>query len=380
MSAVEHALVEHFRSVDDYRENHNKKHLLIDILAIVVCGAICGADSFVEIKTVAEAKREWLQTFLTLPNGIPSHDTLNRVMARIHPRQFQECFQSWVRATFPKFTTGHIAIDGKELSHSHDDAYDYANVRMITAWSVTHGIVLGQEVVADESNEITAAPALLNIIDVTDCHFTADAQHCQVKLTEVLIKSACGFTIGVKANQQHLYERIQALFAHQTTETAASLQTYMTTEKNHGRIERRSYAFTTNIHELGADTARFGIQGVGMVESERWIGKKYEKEARYYIHRGDAQVRAFAQYVRGHWSIENQLHWRLDVIFREDNAHLRMNHAPENMAIIRHIAVNLLTNERSMKVGTKAKRLKAACDNSYLEKVLIAPILKCKAN
>jgi predicted transposase YbfD/YdcC len=374
MRTLEQTLVEYFQTIDDYREDHNKKHVLVDILVIIVCGAICGANNFVEINTVANAKRAWFQTFLALPNGIPSHDTLNRVMARVHPTQFQRCFQAWVRASFPHLAAGHIALDGKELSHSQDMANDYANVRMITAWSVTHGIVLGQEVVADESNEITAAPALLELIDTANCHFTADAQHCQVKFTDTLMEHQAGFTIGVKANQKHLYERIQAIICRQKTSSSASLQTHTTTEKSHGRIEKRAYTFTNDIREWDTSTVWRGIQGIGMVESERWIGEKYEQETRYYIHRGSSTVQEFAQYVRGHWSIENQLHWRLDVIFHEDGAHLRVNHAAENMAIIRHIAINLLTNERTMKVGTNAKRLKAACDNQYLEKVIMTPI------
>jgi predicted transposase YbfD/YdcC len=370
MNHIEQTLVEHFRDIADYREDHNKKHLLIDILVMAVCSVLCGADSFVEIKTIADAKRDWFQTFLSLPNGIPSHDTFNRVIARIQPNAFQSCFQSWVRATFPHVTSDHIAFDGKELSHSHDPINDYANIRMMTAWSVTNGIVLGQAIVADDSNEMTAVPALLALIDVKACHFTADALHCQASITELLAKQQSGFTIGVKANQPHLYQQIQAILDYQTGTASESLQTYCCTERDHGRIERRSYAFTADICDLGADVAWHHIQGVGMVKRERWTGNRYEQETRYYMHRGTPTVQAFAQYVRGHWSIENQLHWRLDVVFHEDGAHLRINHAPENMAIIRHLAINLLTNERTMKVGVKSKRLKAACDNEYLEKLL----------
>jgi len=378
MHAIERTLVDHFGDIEDYREEHNKKHVLVDILVIVVCSAICGADGFVEIKTVADAKKEWFQTFLTLPNGIPSHDTFNRVMARINPKQFQHCFQSWVRASFPHLAAGHIAIDGKELHHSQDMANDYANVRMITAWSVTHGIVLGQAVVEDDSNEITAAPALLELIDVAGCHFTADAHHCQIKFVDILTKNQAGFTIGAKANQKHLYEGIQGLLQQQRVTQSEYLQRLVTTEKNHGRIEQRTYTFTSDIRGLDVGEGWKCIQGIGMVESERWIGDKHEYETRYYIHRGELTVAAFATYVRGHWSIENQLHWRLDVMFHEDGAHLRVNHAPENMAIVRHMAINLLTNERTMKVGTKSKRLKAACDTVYLEKIIMTPIARSK--
>jgi predicted transposase YbfD/YdcC len=376
MSHPELIMVEHFQGITDYRENHNKKHLLIDIIVMGICCVICGANGFVEIKTIADGKADWFRTFLTLPHGIPSHDTFNRVFARINPQELQACFRSWVAAQFPQLTPGHIAVDGKELSHSQDVANDFANLRLISAWSVTHGIVLGQEVVADDSNEITAVPALLKVIDITNCHFTADAFHCQVNLTEMLTKKQSGFTISVKANQKSLYESVQAILITQKETSSHQLQTYMTTEKDHGRIDIRKYSFTTDTHHLTDDTPWHCVQGVGMVESERWIGKVCERETRYYIHRGEPTVRAFANYVRGHWSIENQLHWRLDVIFNEDGAHVRVNHAPENLAVIRHIAVNFLVNERTLKVGTQAKRLRAASDNVYLEKVIRTPFSK----
>lgn len=380
MNHPELTLVEHFRSVTDYRENHNKRHLLVDIIAMAVCCTMCGADGFVEIKTVADAKRDWFQTFLKLPHGIPSHDTFNRVLARINPQELQRCFRSWVAAHFPHLTPGHVAVDGKELSHSQDGENDFANLRMISAWSVTHGIVLGQEVVADDSNEITAVPELIKVIDLTNCHFTADALHCQVNLTELLTANHSGFTIGVKENQKTLYGHVQSLLDTHKEVTTPQLQTYTTMEKDHGRIERRTYSFTTAIQQIVADTVWHRVEGVGMVESERWIGSKYERETRYYIHRGNPTVKAFADYVRGHWSIENQLHWRLDVIFNEDGAHIRVNHAPENMAVIRHIAVNLLVNERTAKVGTQAKRLKAACDNNYLETIIRTPFSNIRSH
>lgn len=370
MSYPERTLVEHFRGVTDYRENHNKKHLLVDIIAIAICCTICGADGFVEIKTIADGKREWFQSFLELPHGIPSHDTFNRVFARINPQELQQCFRSWVTANFTPLTPGHVAVDGKELSHSQHDEHDFANLRLISAWSVTHGLVLGQEVVADDSNEITAVPALMKVIDLKDSHLTADALHCQVNLTETLTEKQAGFTIGVKANQEDLFTRIKTLLQTQKERNTAQLQTYTTTEKNHGRIERRTYTFTTDVQHIVTNTRWHCVQAVGMVASERWIGSTYEQETRYYIHRGEPTVDAFARYVRGHWSIENQLHWRLDVIFNEDGAHMRVNHVPENMAVIRHIALNFLVNERTLKVGTKAKRLRAASDNVYLEKII----------
>lgn len=370
MKQPELNLVEHFRSIRDYRENHNKQHLLVDIIVVAVSCVICGANNFVEIQTIGNEKIDWFRTFLSLPNGIPSHDTFNRVFARINPEELRTCFLSWVRATFPTAETQHIALDGKELHHSQDSNNDFANLRMISAWSVDQGIVLGQAIVDDDSNEITAAPQLLKMIDITGCHFTADALHCQTNLVQTLTNGDASFTIGVKANQKALYQPIVDTFAQLKQIPNASLQVYKTVEKNHGRIETRTYSFTSDLSRLTTLDAWYGIENIGMVESERRIGKKIEQETRYYINRGDTQVESFSAHVRSHWSIENRLHWRLDVILNEDGAHIRVNHAPENMAIIRHIALNLLTSERTMKVGTQAKRLRAACNNQYLEKII----------
>src|SRR6266496_3311684 len=246
-----------------------------------------------------------------------------------------------VRATFPGQETQHIALDGKELHHSQDGADDFANLRMISAWSVDHGIVLGQAIVADDSNEITAVPQLLKTIN-----------------------------IGVKAKQKALYQSIVETFTQLKQLPDALLKLYTTTEKGHGRLETRTYYFTNDLSRISTVGSWDGIENIGMVESERRIGDKVEQETRYFINRGDTRVQDFSNHVRSHWSIENNLHWRLDMIFNEDGAHLRVDHAPENMAIIRHIAVNLLTSERTMNVGTQAKRLRAACSNQYLEKVI----------
>jgi predicted transposase YbfD/YdcC len=363
-------LVDHFSSIQDYRENHNKKHLMIDIIVVAVCSVICGANNFVEIQTIGIEKLDWFRTFLLLPNGIPSHDTFNRVFARLNPNELRSCFLEWVRATFPDTHTHHIALDGKELHHSQDGENDFANLRMISAWSVDHGIVLGQAIVDDDSNEITAVPHLLKTIDIAGCHFTADALHCQTRFVKMLTEGDATFTIGVKANQKALYQPIVETFAQLKQLPQASLQVHQTIEKDHGRLETRTYSVTTDLSRITTRDSWNGIESIGMVESERVIGKKIEQETRYYINRGAADVQTFSVHVRSHWSIENKLHWRLDVIFNEDRAHIRVDHAPENMAIVRHIAVNLLTSERTMKAGTQAKRLRAACSNQYLEKVM----------
>jgi predicted transposase YbfD/YdcC len=369
MDRPELSLVTHFSIVPDYRENHNKQHLLVEILVMAVCGAICGANAFTEIAVIATAKKEWFQSFLTLPAGIPSHDTFNRVLARINPRAFQRCFAAWVQATFPQIAPQQIALDGKESHHSMDPADDYANLRMISAWAVEYGIVLGQVAVDDTSNEITALPTILELVDAHDCDITADALHCQTDTVQTIRSADAHYTIGVKANQKTLYQDIRTTFATLRTDDQPPLPTYETIEKGHGRIETRRYFLTDDLSRLSTRSAWADLQSIGMVESERQIGAQISRKTRYFISSRDANVHQFATRVRGHWQIENQLHWRLDVIMNEDDAHIRVNHGPENMAVLRHMAINLLKQEPS-KLSLQSKRLRAACNNEYLEKVI----------
>ena len=369
MERPELTLVTHFSSIPDYRENHNKEHILVEILVMAVCCTICGANGFTEIAVIANAKKAWFQTFLTLPAGIPSHETFNRVLARINPKAIQRCFIAWVQATFPSIDPQQIALDGKETHHSMDPDNDYANMRMISAWAVAQGIVLGQVVVDDTSNEITALPAVLDIVDVHGCDITADALHCQTDTVEDIRAAEAHYTIGVKANQKTLYQDIMTTFTTLHADDQPHLPTYKTIEKGHGRIETRQYWVTDDLSRLSTRDAWDGLQSIGMVATERQIGAHIEHKTRYFISSRDANVRQFATRVRGHWQIENQLHWRLDVVMNEDNAHIRVEHGPENMAVLRHMALNLLKQESS-KMSIQSKRLRAACNNEYLEKVV----------
>jgi predicted transposase YbfD/YdcC len=369
MNRPELSLVTHFSSIPDYRENHNKQHILVEILVMAVCSAICGANAFTEIAVIANAKKEWFQTFLTLPAGIPSHDTFNRVLARINPKAIQHCFISWVQATFPTLEPQQIAIDGKETHHSMDPANDYANLRMISAWAVEQGIVLGQVAVDDTSNEITALPMLFELVDVHDCDITADALHCQTNTVRAIRTAEAHYTISVKANQKALYHDIRTTFTRLRADDQPPIPTYETIEKGHGRIETRRYWITDDLSQLSTRDAWADLQSIGMVETERQIGAQVTHKTRYFIRSRAANVLQFATHVRGHWQIENQLHWCLDVIMDEDDAHIRVNHGPENMTVLRHMAINLLKREPS-KISIQSKRLQAACNNEYLEKVI----------
>jgi predicted transposase YbfD/YdcC len=369
MNRPELTLVSHFSSIPDYRENHNKRHILVEIIVMAVCCTICGANAFTEIAVIANAKKDWLHSFLSLPAGIPSHDTFNRVLARVNPKAIQSCFISWVRATFPQIDPQQIALDGKEVHHSMDPANDWSNLRMISAWAVENGIVLGQVAVDDASNEITALPSLLALVDVRECDITADALHCQTATIDAIRAADAHYTLCVKSNQKTLYQDIMATFTTLRAEDHPSIQPQETVEKQHGRIETRRYWITDDLSRLTTRDSWHDLQSIGMVESERQIGTKTSQKTRYFITSRTADVRAFATRVRGHWQIENQLHWRLDVILAEDDAHIRVNHGPENMAVLRHMAINLLKHEPSP-ISIQSKRLQAACANEYLEKVI----------
>src|SRR5437867_10112805 len=283
MNRPELSLAEHFQGVHDYRQNHNQDDSLVEILVVAVCCVICGADNFTEIAVVGNEKLAWFRSFLALPNGIPSHDTFNRVFSRINPKEMQSCFVSWVKATFTADGPPQIAIDGKELHHSLDPDDDFANLRLISAWSVEHGLVLGQVAVDDESNEITAAPTILQVVDVEGCDLTADALHCQTDFVEDVIDAKAAYTIAVKANQKTFYNDILATFAALPTQTATELATYETIEKNHGRIETRRYRVTGDLRQLTTRDASQGLPSMAIVESERHTGTNIAREPLAYI-------------------------------------------------------------------------------------------------
>ena len=370
MKAPETTLVEYFDDIEDFRVDRNKQHLLVDIIVLAICCTICGASGFVEIETIANAKIDWFRTFLKLPNGIPSHDTFGRVFRRLRPDVLEDRFLAWVQATFSDLPAQQIAIDGKKSRRTADPTSDMPALQMISAWAAESGVVLGQMAVNPESNEITALPLLLETIDVEGCDITADAIHCQKETVKTIIDHKAHYTIAVKANQEHLYADIVATFAQLREQADPSLQTHRTCEKDHGRIETRQYWITDRLDNLRTADAWHDLQTIGMVESERVINGKVEHETRYYISSREPNAQAFGTRVRGHWSIENALHWVLDVVMREDECRIRKDHSAENMAVVRHIAINLLKKEKTLKVGTQAKRLRAACDNDYLGRII----------
>jgi predicted transposase YbfD/YdcC len=365
------SLTVHFAQVPDPRLDRTKDHQLLDILVIAICAILCGANDWVGVATFGQARRAWFRTFLALPNGIPSHDTFGRVFARLDPEAFTQAFLNWTQAIREVLSAEVIAIDGKTLRRSHDKGVGKGAIDMVSAWATANHLVLGQRKTAEKSNEITAIPELLRVLDVAGCIVTIDAMGCPTKIVETIVARGGDYVIAVKDNQKRLYQDVQDLFrgaqASNFREVAHDFQ--QTVEKGHGRIEiRRCWTLAEPSYLDYLTEARDwqGLRTVIMVEAERQIGSLTTVETRYFIASIENNAALALYAVRGHWGIENQVHWILDIAFREDESRVRKDHGPENFAVLRHIALNLLKQDTTTRLGTQNKRLKAAWDQDYL--------------
>jgi predicted transposase YbfD/YdcC len=369
-----------FATLEDPRVERTKLHQLLDIITIAICAVICGADDWSEIELFGHAKEAFFKSFLPLPNGIPSHDTFGRVFARINPEQFQRCFLEWVQDLVSASggqVKGVIAIDGKRVCGSRDAANGKGAIQMVSAWAHDNGMVLGQVKVDDKSNEITAIPALLQLLDLSECIVTIDAMGCQKEIAASITDAGGDYVLALKGNHSALHQDVITTFNEgmDTRFKGISHQTHETIDKGHGRIERRRYYLVDDplyMRYLDQQEKWPGLCSIGMVEAEREVGGVVSRDRRYYLC-SVSSVREFAHAARGHWGIENGLHWVLDVAFREDHNRTRSDHSAHNFAILRHIALNLLKAEKSVKVGVKGKRLNCGWDHSYLFKVLLGP-------
>jgi len=370
------SLVETFRELPDPRVTERCDHLLHEVLVIAVCGLLAGGESFYDMEDFALEREPWLRGFLLLPGGIPRHDTFNRVFQALCPRAFAECFARWtqgVRARLcgaaPAENGEVVALDGKALRRARARTEETRTI--VSAWATEQGLALGQSAVVSKSNEITAVPELLRALELAGCIVTLDALHCQKTTAREIHEADADYVLALKGNQGTAHDEVRAYLDDAITRSAPELVQVQTVEKGHGRIETRRYWQSADIGWF-ADRAEWeNLHSVGVVEAVRELpGSPPSTERRYYLSSLPSDITRFARAVRGHWSVENQLHWSLDVTFQEDRSRARTRHAATNLATLRRIALNLLRADKSSTKSLHRKRLRSALDPNYLASLL----------
>lgn len=358
----------HFRVIDDPR-GPSRWHRLDEIMVIAILAVLCGASGWTDIQQFAQSKLKWLSTFLTLPHGVPSHDTFGRLFAQLDPAQLERCFIQWTAAVAQHSDGVLVAIDGKTIRRSFDRANNKAAIHMVSVFAHANRLALGQLAVDAKSNEITALPRLLELLDLKGKTVTVDAMHCQKKTAQTIRDAGADYLMQVKANQKTLHEDVKLFFdeAIQNGWEHTGYAWHETIDKDHGRIETRRCWSTWDIDWLKRRADWPGLKSIVCVEATRDTGGKTSSERRYYLSSRDGRDgQAMLSAVRGHWSIENQLHWCLDVCFGEDDRRIRQGHAAENFSRLNRLVLNLLRQDQSIQVGLNAKRKRAGWDHDYL--------------
>jgi len=365
-------LLRHFRSLKDPRINRRKLHSLEAILVIALCAVIAGAEDFQQIALFGQKRKAWLERFVPLPNGVPSHDTFERVFARVDPVAFGRCFTGWMQAWHAKLTGKHLAIDGKAVKGSADKGKGLRCLHLVNAWACEANLCLGLVACDADSNEITAVPRLLETLDLKGALVSLDAEGCQKAIAEQIVDQGGDYLLVVKQNQGNLHAQIEAFFKRELDSGFAGPTTscYEKAEQGHGRRESRFYA-VAQVPEAVTERANWPkLSVVGMCYSERTAGGgKTSYEVRYFIGSKKAKARYYGKGLRGHWRVENNCHWQLDVTFGEDDSQVRQRQAATNLAVVRRLALNLLKQEKA-EMSIARKQFAAAMDTDYLEKIL----------
>jgi predicted transposase YbfD/YdcC len=370
-------LLRAFARLKDPRVNRTKRHFLPDILMIAITAIICGADAWTQVVKFVRCKIEWFKTFLELPNGIPSHDTFGRFFGALDPAIFEECFMKWIADLTTASQGRLIAIDGKTIRRSMDTSNGKAAIHMVNAWCAANHMVLGQLATDAKSNEITAIPELLKLLDVDGAVVTIDAAGCQKKIAQQIVDQGGHYILQLKGNQGSLHDETVMLFDQCLTDDCRGIaySTSATTDGDHGRIEERRIWATSEIGWFAEKGKWKNLRSLIRVQAKRTVGEETSDEYRYYITDLPADnASGLLAYIRGHWGIENTLHWSLDINFREDERRIRQGHAAENFARLSRIALNLLKAEKTNDGGIKTKRLCCGWDHDYLLKVLTGGI------
>lgn len=367
-------LTEAFETMSDPRVEGRCEHKLVEIVVIAVCAVLTGAESWVEVETFGRVKEEKLSGILELAGGIPSHDTFGRVFAALDATEFQACFARWVEAVFHVSKGQVVAIDGKTVRGSHNRGAGKDAIHMVSAWATQNGIALGQCKVDDKSNEITAIPELLRVLDVSDCVVTIDAIGCQKKIAQTIRDEKADYVLRVKENQGNLHQDIADWFAYADQTTFANMNStyHETVNKGHGRIDiRRCWAIADEVafEHIRHYDGWADLHTIVRIERERRLADKTETQTAYYISSLPNDARHLLSVTRAHWAIENSFHWVLDVTFGEDVSRVRLGNAPQNMAVLRHLALNILKTDKS-KGSLRNKRYKAALDDAFLFSLL----------
>ena len=365
-------IIQHFADLQDPRRpSLNIQHNFQDILVIAICAVICGADSYASMEVFGQTKKPWFEQFLELRNGIPSHDTFNDVFRALDTEKFEECFIAWTGSLVKKIP-GVVPIDGKTLRRSHDKKNDKKAIHIVSAWSVENSLVLGQIKTEEKSNEITAIPELLKMIDVSGCLVTIDAMGCQTKIASTVRDRNADYLLAVKDNQPNLLTAIIKSFSDQNREEYLNHfhDYYEVKEKHHGRVEIRRCWVSSAMDLIPMQGNWQDLKSIIFLESERTRNGETSLERRCYISSANNSAAKNLEATRSHWHIENKLHWVLDVAFREDECRIRKGNGAENFSTLRKIALNLLRREKSRKVGIKIKQMSSGWDENYLLKVL----------